>query len=297
MINKSFIEHLRTSCIMTVLLSVISLGLVACSDAEHHGRDGHDSQPMDSQTDHEFDEAANEREHPSVAETVQAEPRMTRRRIAGVWVSSALSMSDYSDENKAASKVHSHDLMPLKSRTATFKKTEGDDEGQKSILTLTNQGDGIWSLHQEGEFREALQQDDDGAILLISSRVKQDDSLLQFTPAVAKLPATLEPGKPVTVKANVRVTALSDGDEKASGSYSSTIELIGKCRMKVPAGEFDTYMVRTTEKFSFDLATVVVVTSTAYVLDVGPIYRRQEKTVNTLGLFPETTVTTFALDE
>ncbi|MBI1374783.1 MAG: hypothetical protein GC159_18845 [Phycisphaera sp.] len=183
--------------------------------------------------------------------------------------------------------VAAEELLPLRPQSARFVIDQGDNAGRK-ITVRIRADDERWRVDHAHLKDRCVHRADGGALMMSSSVVEADDSELRFTPAVVLLPATLEQGKPITSRAKVRVMNQKGDREKAHGDYTHVVELLGACEAKTPAGRFDVWRVRETERFDLGLASVRVVTTTCYAPGTGIVTQQVEKKVTKLGLFTST---------
>lgn len=134
-----------------------------------------------------------------------------------------------------------------KSRTHWMKRVHGDNVGQTTkveVAIVERAGRKAWRLSTPTEVLYG-ELDQSGSIVQHSSKDLTQSVLSRYTPAEPILTNGLTPGQSVKSTIQVGVYDLTNtADETHSGSLNLTYSYVGAYKVTVPAGTFDTILIR-----------------------------------------------------
>lgn len=181
-------------------------------------------------------------------------------------------------------------LLPLESRQSEFVITQGSDRGshvQHSLEPAPN-GDG-WLLTLEGYNQLHLRKADDGTVLITAIDLPERNQRIVYDPPVPLLPATVKAGQTYDAQSDVEIRNLQTGEVQHSGPADHHIDLLRRTQFDLPQGKTEGYLLEVSQRIDLSVADLELKLVTGLVPQQGAVYRDLQYTVETLGLFGDTT--------
>lgn len=196
--------------------------------------------------------------------------------------------------------VPSERVFPLAERSRPFKVIEGERKGEVLTMSLSraDRGEaGRWVLELEGQNRVFLRRNDAGAIVIERIELLDQNKAVEYDPPVRLLPDRLRPGEEYSTESRAVIYNLETGERTREGRATHRARRVATATFDTPAGKMRGYLVGLVHEIDLDLANLRIVLQSGYTDEHALVYRRIESTVEKLGLFDETSVTTAALAE
>lgn len=178
-------------------------------------------------------------------------------------------------------------LLPKSEAARSFQITEGPDIGTLCDLIVEPNPLG-WRATLTGINRIQFARREDSTVVAMYEEDLGSHVRVFYDPPVVTLPGRLVMSRPVTGESAVEVRNIKDNSLRARGRCRYHIELIGRQSVTTPAGEFDTYLVRTQRMMDLDMAKAKITWISAYARGRGQIAQRLTKEVHVLELFTTT---------
>lgn len=162
-------------------------------------------------------------------------------------------------------------------------QSEGESDGGVVVRIERVRGETSfpYRLYTPNDRIEHLGFDEDGAILAGAVEDLEHEALTRYDPPLPMLPAGIEPGEPMTSRADLTVLDRSNPDrQKDRGSCERTITYEADQSVITPAGRFDCLRIRSEYEADLTLATVTQTSVAWYAPRVGMVaerYREQVK--------------------
>lgn len=148
--------------------------------------------------------------------------------------------------------------------------TRGPSRGEMSLEATERPG--RWNYQRLGQRVEFLTVADDGSITMDGLENIERDVTVKLVPAVAVLPARLEPDRPI--RREVRMTVYDRQNPsrvKSSGDAVITLCYDADQTLNTPAGKFECRRIRLTWDADFGFGSTSSTTTCYYADDVGLI--------------------------
>ena len=177
--------------------------------------------------------------------------------------------------------VQATDWLPLRPSSLTFVRTTGPKAGQTetiSIISTTRapgspvgSKKGGWS-EKDPELWTRYLDVSNGNIRVPSSLNVPEAVVSKYEPADPLILAGVKPGQAVTQRVSVKVYDVGDPTTVAhSGTLDSVYRDLGGFKLAVPAGTFNTRLIKTTYNGKIGPANVAYAAWVFYAKDVGPV--------------------------
>ena len=140
-------------------------------------------------------------------------------------------------------------LMPLNEGEWTYRITSGAHEGtrQQAVISRTEgtRGRNSWKRIIKGDTTEFFRVDGNGTINLISETDLEQNVITRYTPVFPIMFDGMKPGESSRVETEVKVFALDDPtDLKYQGRLEVIHTYVGAYELQVPAGSYETVLIR-----------------------------------------------------
>ena len=177
-------------------------------------------------------------------------------------------------------------LAPLEDVAGQFTEEEGKQKGKVYNFTYELSGDGIIQ-NIEGLRRVYYVWLRDGSLAIQKEDNLVENVKVQYDPALRILPGKIDRTDFPKQVFDVIIHDLSNGNQRAKGRGTSTIEAVWQSRIKTPLGMKDVYIVREVRELDLDVAKVKVTLDTAYEPGEGEILQMEWQSRKPLNLFVE----------
>ena len=166
------------------------------------------------------------------------------------------------------------ELMPLREGKWAYRITAGERTGtrQETAISKTkgNHGQDLWHRTIVGDFTEFISLDGKGAINLISEIDLEQNVITRYTPMLPIMFDGMKTGDSSQVETVVKVYALHDPTHlKYKGQLKVTHTYLGAYEITVPAGKYETVLIRSSYVGKVGPAHVVDGGYTFYARGVG----------------------------
>jgi hypothetical protein len=171
---------------------------------------------------------------------------------------------------------------PTPRASATLSIEPADDGHAAALMVFAIEGE------ERFRWRRAIARDDEGRWLL--HRFDDGDRWwrTEFTPPSVILDAGATPGAPIERGLAIRVSPLHEPEKTShKGRGTFTMEIVGRQRVRGPAGPVDAIVVRTTLDSRFGVASATSETETWLAHPEGLIAERSEEVIRVLGIETE----------
>jgi hypothetical protein len=143
---------------------------------------------------------------------------------------------------------HASTYFPLNERTSTYNVTGGRHAGATQTLGVAKvmrpNGNSAWRFEMSPSLSAFISPSGEDLMMPSLSDTKQGIAVIT-TPANPFVLKGMKPGETRTYTQQVAVYALDDpGDQEFSGSLDGAYTYVGAFRVTVPAGTFDTVLLR-----------------------------------------------------
>lgn len=187
------------------------------------------------------------------------------------------------------------DYFPLRQSEFTFKlrNQQGDDVGLETerMKHLKRKSFGCtWVRDISDDYSNYIKFDDTHNLTLMSQIQHDKKRLTIFSPTELLLPDDMKPGSSTKRSLNVRVYTLPNTKNvQYKGVLNQTVTYQGAYRIKVPAGTFDTILIRRTLKGSVGPADIENTTATFYAKNIGKVASLEHRDVNAMIIYNKNT--------
>ena len=140
-------------------------------------------------------------------------------------------------------------MMPLREGEWIYRITAGAHEGarQQAAISKTKgtQGRNLWQRTIKGDTTEFFSVDGKGAINLLSETDLKQNVVTRYTPAFPLMFDGMKPGESSRVETEIKVYDLHDPTHlKYQGRLKVTHTFLGAYELKVPAGRYETVLIK-----------------------------------------------------
>ncbi|MCF8131004.1 MAG: hypothetical protein K9N10_21035 [Deltaproteobacteria bacterium] len=178
---------------------------------------------------------------------------------------------------KALSAVPLHDigrLMPLREDETDYRITAGAHKGTRQQAAISKakgkKERNLWQRTIAGDATEFFSVDGSGAINLVSERDLKQNVITRYRPMFPIMSDGMKPGETSRVETAVSVYALHDPtDLKYKGRLKVTHTYVGAFEVTVPAGTYETVLIRSSYEGKVGPADVTDGGYAFYAKDVG----------------------------
>ncbi len=165
-------------------------------------------------------------------------------------------------------------LMPLRKGKWTYQITAGEREGKRQEASISktkgHQGQDLWHRTIAGDCTDFFSLDDKGAINLISEIDFEQNVITRYTSMLPIMFDGMKTGDSSQVETVVKVYALHDPTHlKYKGRLKVTHTYLGAYEITVPAGKYETVLIRSSYAGKVGPAHVVDGGYTFYARGVG----------------------------
>jgi hypothetical protein len=165
-------------------------------------------------------------------------------------------------------------LMPLREGKWAYRITAGAHEGTRQETSISktkgHQGQDLWHRTIAGDCTEFFSSDGKGVINLISEIDLEQNVITRYTPAFPIMFDSMKPGDASQVETEVKVYALHDPTHlKYKGRLKVIHTYLGAYEITVPAGKYETVLIRSSYGGKVGPAHVVDGGYTFYARGVG----------------------------
>ncbi len=181
-------------------------------------------------------------------------------------------------------------LQPGETRTRLFEVVEGEDEGSRRRMEVSNESGTLRiTTTLAGEDRprsaERMRVGTGGDLVSERSVTRDRDVITEFDPPLLVFPARLEPGTPARGTNRFIVHPLSDPERvKQRGNATVEITLVGREAVSLPDAVVQALRVRTRLEVDFGAAEVERTTDQWLMPGAGLIAERYDETIRVLGV-------------
>jgi len=140
-------------------------------------------------------------------------------------------------------------LMPLREGKWVYRITAGTNQGTRQQVAISKtkreNGQNLWQRTIRGDATEFLSFDDKGTINLVSEIDLQHNVITRYAPVLPFMFDGMKPGEASEVETAVSVYDLKDPtDLKYKGRLKVTHTYVGAYEVTVPAGRYETVLIR-----------------------------------------------------
>jgi hypothetical protein len=208
---------------------------------------------------------------------------------------------EFLEVQPASGRVLGADLHPVHSARLVYQVTEGPDAGSRVVVRRVAGGPlcATWTDGPSDESRHEIYRIGTGGEVFLEAVVEGADSAISlFEPALRVAPAELAPGQ--VLRQQVAMRVVEEGDParpRETGTAAQTLEYSGDQRLRIGSAGVLAQRVVATFEAKLRLAEARTVTTTWIVPGLGPVVRRTEQTVRSLGIPIRRRTSTIALAE
>ena len=165
-------------------------------------------------------------------------------------------------------------LMPLREGKWTYRITAGDQEGTRQEASISKtkgtQAQDLWHRSIAGDCTEFYSLGEKGTIKLISEIDLKHHVITRYTPMFPIMFDGMKPGQTSQVETDINIYDLHDPTHlKYKGRLKVTHTYLGAYEITVPAGKFETVLIRSSYAGKVGPAHVVDGGYAFYARDVG----------------------------
>jgi len=139
--------------------------------------------------------------------------------------------------------------FPLQNKTLTYQVTSGRNAGNTQTLSVSRRsrpdGQPAWRFQFSPTLAGFLNQTVDGALIMPAVSDSGEGVVVVSTPANPFVPNGMNPGETRSFSQNISVNYLDNpSDQRYSGSVAGTYTYLGTYPVTVPAGTFNSDLIR-----------------------------------------------------
>lgn len=164
------------------------------------------------------------------------------------------------------------DLMPLREGKWTYRITAGDREGtrQEAAISKTKGNQNLWHRSIARDCTDFYSFDEKGTIKLISEIDLRHNVITRYTPVLPIMFDGMNPGQASQVETEIKIYDLHDPTHlKYKGRLKVTHTYLGAYEITVPAGKYETVLIKSVYTGKVGPAHVVDGGYAFYARDVG----------------------------
>jgi hypothetical protein len=167
-------------------------------------------------------------------------------------------------------------LMPLREEKWTYRITAGDHKGSRQEASISKKmgtrSQDLWHRSITGDCTEFYLIQGNGAINLVSEIDLKHKVITRYTPEFSIMFDGMKPGQTSEVETEIKIYDLHDPTHlKYEGRLKVTHAYLGAYEITVPAGKFETVLIRSFYEGKVGPAHVVDGGYTFYARDVGVV--------------------------
>lgn len=205
------------------------------------------------------------------------------------------------DDQSTPEQSKPEQLLPLDPSSKPFEVMNGDDEGKRLTMSITQdeQTSANWTLTLEDHYRMHLTRSDDGAVICRRLDIIDEGKAAEYNPPITLIPARVRAAQSTTSTGSATIVSLDSGETTNSGSYTHTLQDVSRVSIDVPAGKVEGYLLEMRHVIDLDLATLTInlEMATSDTEGEGLVYLRVKRNLEKIGLFGDTTIRSFGCAE
>lgn len=177
-------------------------------------------------------------------------------------------------------------LMPETSREGWVVRTSADGlkRGLPYKLRVTDEG---WTLTVKRLRRVYYRLDEEGNLVVTKKKNFIEDVVVVYHPPMVVIPARITRGARRDGQTRMVIKGLDGQTVHDAGTNEYSVKILGRARVRTPAGVFEAYVTRMTRTVEMRLADMTMQVTRAYVPGRGKVAEAATQRVTVLGLSSE----------